>query len=186
MTMAEAPGYPPLDDAQFPEGLADLLAGFAGRLNVYRVMAHHPALLRAWADLRGHVVLETALGQEFSEVVILRTGVHLGSAYEWAHHVSRARALGMADARIASIRGDVAGMAAADATLAGAVDALFLDKRLSKARQGALVDLVGTGGMFDLIATVGFYSTLGYILNSFEVPLDDGVAQELAERPLGG
>ena len=175
---------PPLSDADWPDAARDLLDGFAGRLNVYRVMAHHPDLLIAWANLRDHVVRKTSLGPEYSEVVILRTGVHLGSHYEWSHHVHRSRALGMADARIASVRGDLDGMAAEDAVLAGAVDALFTDKRLSDAQATAVRDLVGTGGLFDLIATVGFYSTLGYILNSFDTPVDEGVARDLAAQPL--
>ena len=61
--------------------------GFAGQLNVYRTMAHHPALVRAWAPMRQHVVKDTALGLERSEVVILRTGHRMGSAYEWAHRL---------------------------------------------------------------------------------------------------
>ena len=74
---------PPLTDAEWPEPLADLRDGFAGQLNVYRTMAHHPALVRAWAPLRQHIVKDTALGLERSEVVILRTGHRMGSAYEW-------------------------------------------------------------------------------------------------------
>ena len=46
------PALPPLTDAQWPSDLADLLKGFAGGLNVYRVMAHNPALLRAWEGLQ--------------------------------------------------------------------------------------------------------------------------------------
>src|SRR5690606_6271144 len=92
----------PLADAAWPDEVAHMLDGFAGQLNVYRVMAHHPALLQAWSDYRNHVVLENALGAELSEVAILRTGHRLGSPYEWAHHVKRARLLGMKDARIAS------------------------------------------------------------------------------------
>ena len=81
--------YAPLSDTDWPPALADMAQGFAGRLNVYRTMAHHPALLRAWAPLRGHVVQTSTLGPQISEVVILRTGHRLGAAYEWAHHISR-------------------------------------------------------------------------------------------------
>lgn len=176
----------PITDADWPEAAKALRDGFAGKLNVYRVMAHHPALLNAWAPLRAHVVLDNVLGKQLSEVVILRTGVRLGSDYEWSHHVSRARACGMEDVRIASIRGAIDAMAPYDAVLARAVDELFDDKRLSGATQEALVALVGREGMFDVLATVGFYSTLGFILNSFGTPLDDDVAAELAARPLGG
>lgn len=178
------PAFPPLTDDSWPEAARGLRDGFAGKLNVYRVMAHHPALLNAWAPLRAHVVVDNVLGKQFSEVVILRTGVHLGSSYEWNHHVSRGRACGMSDARIASIKGAPDGMEPDDATLARAVDELFTDKRLTPETQTALVALVGREGVFDVIATVGFYSTLGYILNSCHTPLDANVAAELEAQPL--
>ena len=103
-----AADFPPIPDADWPEQIADLADGYAGRLNVYRVMAHHPDLLRAWGGLRQQVVIDTALGPERSEVAILRTGHRMGSRYEWQQHISRARALGMTDARIASMaRGEI-------------------------------------------------------------------------------
>ena len=176
--------FHPLADADWPESLAPLKGGFATGLNVYRTMAHHPALLTAWAPLRAHVVTAPALTPDQSEVVILRTGHRLGAAYEWAHHVHRGRKIGMDDARIASIKGPVAAMAPADATLAQAVDDLFDARRLSPASQQALLDLVGTEGMFDVIATTGFYTVLGYIVESFDTPIDAAIAAELKENPL--
>ena len=92
--MTAAYPLPPISDADWPEEIADMTGGFAGKLNVYRPMAHDPALLRAWTDLRQHVVLESALGLELVEVVILRTGVRLNSRYEWQQHISRARKVG--------------------------------------------------------------------------------------------
>lgn len=180
MTDAPSP-IAPLSDADWPEAAADLRDGFAGALNVYRTMAHHPALLTAWAPLRAHVVQRTALGLERSEVVILRTGLRMGSPYEWAHHVSRARALGFPDARIEAIRGMPEGE---DGLLVQAVDAIFDEKRLPRALDAALADAIGREAVFDLIATVGFYTVLGTILNTYDVPIDDRVAQEMADNPL--
>ncbi|WP_428924860.1 carboxymuconolactone decarboxylase family protein [Marinibacterium sp. SX1] len=177
----------PLDDAGWPDEIRDLRDGFAGRLNVYRVMAHHPELLRAWAPLRAHVVTDSALGADRSEVVILRTAHRFGSAYEWAHHVSRARKLGFSDARIAALgRDDPAGADADDGLIARAVDALIDDRRLSPDLDRALVALIGRKGVMDLIATVGFYSVLGYMLMSFDTPIDDDIATEMARAPLHG
>ena len=173
-----------ITDDDWPESLAASKGGFATGLNVYRTMAHHPDLLAAWAPLRAHVVTNPSLTPDQSEVVILRTGHRLGAAYEWAHHVHRGRKIGMGDARIASIAGPLAAMTAADATLARAVDDLFDTRRLSPASQQSLVDLVGAQGMFDLIATVGFYSVLGFIVESFDTPIDTAVAAELKEKPL--
>ena len=175
--------FPPLQDDDWPESAEALKDSFATKLNVYRTMAHNPALLNAWAPLRQHVVLDNALGNELSEVAILRTGHRLGSSYEWSQHVHRARACGMSDSRINKVRGPLEGMRKDDATVARAVDELFYEKRLSPHTQQALVDLVGKEGMLDVIATVGFYSTLGYILNSCETPLDDDIAEALQEKP---
>lgn len=179
--MTEKPRLAPLTDDAWPEALADLRGGFAGGLNVYRTMAHHPALVRAWAPLRQHLVKDGALGPERSEIVILRVGVRLGSAYEWMHHVSRSRALGMSDDRIRSVLGQGEGE---DALLIRAVDAILDERRLPPALERELAAAVGTAGVFDLIATVGFYQVLGTILMTYEVPVDGPVARELAEAPI--
>ena len=171
---------PPLGDDQWPVSIADLNDDFAGALNVYRTMAHHPYLLRAWAPLRMHIVKDTALGPERSELVILRAAYRMGSAYEWAHHVSRARKLGMSDERIAAMREMPEGL---DGLIARAVDSLFENKRLSLEEEQRLSDAIGRPAVFDLIATVGFYSVLGYLLMTYETPIDHGVAEEMAAAP---
>ena len=172
---------PPIRDADWPEAIAEMKSGFAGALNVYRTMAHHPALLKAWAPLRQHIVKDSALGPVRSELVILRAAHRLGSPYEWAHHVSRSRVLGMSDGRIAAMRGMPEGE---DGLIARAVDALFDDKRLSPALENELAGMLGREAVFDLIATVGFYSVLGFVLMTYETPIDEAVAREMAERPL--
>lgn len=173
----------PLSPQDWPDVLSDLRDGFAGRLNVYRTMAHHPALLRAWAGLRAHVVDNTALGRERGEVVILRTGARLGADYEIAHHVCRARALGIGEARIAAILGDGGGLEEGDAALVAAVDALIDTARLPAPLREDLIPAIGIEGVFDVMATVGFYTTLGFIVKSFDVPVDAAVTAALAARP---
>lgn len=172
---------PPVSDADWPASIADMKSGFAGALNVYRTMAHHPELLKAWATLRQHVVKDSALGPVRSEVVILRAAHRMGSPYEWAHHVSRARALGMSDARIAAIRGMPE---SEDGLIVRAVDALFDQRRLSPELEAELAAVLGRKGVFDLIATVGFYSVLGYILMTYDTPIDAPIVAEMKERPL--
>lgn len=174
---------PPIGDADWPEGIADMKDGFAGALNVYRTMAHHPDLLRAWAPLRQHVVKDNALGPAYSELVILRAAHRLGSSYEWAHHVSRSRILGISDRRISAMRGMPDGMDGMDGLIAQAVDALLDDRHLSSALEAKLAAALGRKAVFDLMATVGFYSTLGYILMTYDTPLDDPVASEMVGKP---
>lgn len=175
---------PPLTEQDWPPELADMLPGFAGSLNVYKVMAHHPDLLRAWAGLRAHLVTDSALAPQELEVVILRAGHRLGSTYEWAQHILRARATGMDDARIASIKGAVDGMTPGDRMLCVAVDDLFESARLAPATLSALMGTHGKAAVLDLMATVGFYSSLGFMLNTFETPLDDDATKALEIAPL--
>lgn len=172
---------PPLTDSEWPAEITDLRSGFAGALNVYRVMAHHPALLRAWAPLRQHIVKDNALGLERLEVVILRTAYRMGSDYEWAHHVSRARKLGMSDERISTLRDMPIGE---DGLIARAVDALIDERAIPAALEAELSAAIGRPAVIDLIATVGFYSVLGYLLLSYDTPLDDDVAAEMRRAPL--
>ncbi len=113
--------------------------------------------------------------------MILRAAHRIGSPYEWAHHVSRARVLGMSDTRIAALQGEPEGE---DGLIVRAVDALFDEKRLSLALEAELAAAIGRTGVFDLVATVGFYSVLGYMLMTYETPIDEMIAAEMAERPL--
>jgi 4-carboxymuconolactone decarboxylase len=176
------PVLPPLSDAEWPPELADLLKGFAGNLNVYRVMAHHPALVRAWTDLRNHIVTANTLSPQQQEIVILRAGHRWGSAYEWAHHVVRGRAAGLDDARIAHARAprDRLHSDAIDDLLMTAVDHLIDDGRLPITLRETLMVRIGAKAVLDLMATVGMYSTLAFILQTFETPIEPDIALQAA------
>lgn len=172
---------PPVADAEWPDQIADMRDGFAGQLNVYRTMAHHPALLRSWAPLRQHLVKDSALGPERLEVVILRTGHRLGSHYEWSHHVSRARALGFSDDRIRAVASMPDGE---DGLIVQAVDALFDLHRIPAPLEAELAAAIGRPAIFDLIATVGFYTVLGGIVQTYDTPVDQAVTDELSKSPI--
>lgn len=184
MTQPKISPLQPVSKENWPTSIDDLATEFAGRLNVYRIMAHNPALVRAWVDLRQHIVLDTSLGRERSEIVILRAATHLKSDYEWNHHLARSRDLGLSDQRIAAMRGAPSEMAPEDAVLACAVDDLMTSARVQPQTLASLMQLVGKEGTLDLMATIGFYSTLGFILNTFDAPLDDAVAAAISGHPL--
>jgi alkylhydroperoxidase family enzyme len=153
---------------------------FARALNVYRTMAHNPGLLAAWAPLRAHVVLGGALSEAQKEIVILRTGYHWGSAYERAHHIVRGRLAGLSDARIARTAKPAedwcadGGVADEDTRLMAATDALLTHGRLTEAE----LKLLDPAWLLDIIATIGFYTTLAFIVNSFDTPIDTHIAPD--------
>lgn len=177
--------FAPVSDVHWPPQLQSMQGGFATQLNVYRAMAHHPPLLLAWANLREHIVRQNTFSAVELEIIILRTGCRRGSPYEWAHHVLRGRKAGLDDRRIRSVATRPASTNYADdLLLIAAVDELVDSNRLSPATLTALTARFGRAGVLDLMATVGMYTTLAYLVNSFDTPLDTDVAAELAVRPL--
>lgn len=177
--------FAPLSDTEWPPALEEMRGGFATALNVYRVMAHNPALLAAWRDFRNHVVLNNRLDPPSLEIVILRTGFRRGSRYEWMQHIVRGRTAGLDDRRIAAAALPPNQAASAeDAMLMRCVDALVDANRIPDELQHALAARFGREGVLDLIATVGMYSTLAWLLESFGTPIDDDIAAALDQAPL--
>lgn len=168
----------PLRDAEWPGEIDHLLGGFAGKLNIYRVMARHPELLAAWETLRNHVVLGNALAPQQLEAVILRAGHRWQSPYELAHHVVRGGVAGLSETDIEAARAPAQawGHNTAHRRLMSAVDDLLDTGRLSESSRVDLEKEIGLKGIFDLMATVGMYTTLAFVANSFEVPIDADIS----------
>ena len=59
---------------------------------LYRVLAHSPLMLRAYAGLARGLRYEAQTPRALRELMILRTAQLTGSEYEWAHHRAMAAA----------------------------------------------------------------------------------------------
>ena len=80
----------PLPSEHWDKTLEPIIAGTnGGPINVHKLMANNPALLKAWWDFRNHSVEGGTLGKRSGELVILRVAVHMQAWYEWGSHVDR-------------------------------------------------------------------------------------------------
>jgi alkylhydroperoxidase family enzyme len=70
---------------------------------LYRALAHAPQMLRAYSVLARGLRYDATTDRALREIVILRTARLADSAYEWAHHVPMARAVGVRDDQIGSL-----------------------------------------------------------------------------------
>lgn len=165
---------PPLAEDRWDPTLAEVRRQLGHPLNVHRVMAHHPELMIGWMPFRDHIVRQSTLDQRLRELLILRTAHLLDVAYEWEHHVARARASGVADEEIERLRrGPDAWSTEPEASVLRAADELCRgDRALSAGTAAALIELLGTRGLLDVIFTVGAYTTLAYLLRSVGVVMD--------------
>jgi len=175
---------PPLAEVDGKDArLADVLRDMNGSpINVHRLMANHPELLRAWWPFRIHAVTGGELGARRTEIVVLVTADAMQNAYEWDSHVDRGLAAGLTSTEIAAIQSHGGRWAPADALLIDMVRALTDRHRIPPALLERAKAHYSPREVMDVIFVHGAYVTLGGLLNSWPVPLDDEVATRLEAR----
>jgi alkylhydroperoxidase family enzyme len=86
---------------------AEVFAGFAaeGRdpIALYRVLAHSPLMLRAYAGLARGLRYEAQTPRPLRELMILRVAQLTASDYEWAHHRAMAASAGVGAEQVAAL-----------------------------------------------------------------------------------
>jgi len=90
------------DDPLAREQFAKLAAG-RGILNLHRMMAYAPELMKASGDMAVAFRHEAILARALAEIVILRTAQVVACDYEWERHVPIARAAGVSEQQIAEV-----------------------------------------------------------------------------------
>ena len=53
---------------------------------------------------------------------------------------------------------------------------------LAPEQESALAAAIGRKAVIDLIAMVGFYSVLGYLLKTYDTPLDNNIQKEAVRK----
>ncbi len=164
----------PLESAKWPAELDDIHTFLDRPLNIHNIMAHHPALMKAWMPLRNHIVSNSTLSARQRELLILRTAHNCHADYEWQHHVERGRAAGLTSVEIERVKhgADAVGWPAAAAALLQAADDCHSGFRIQKKTLAALEGLYSEQQQLDITVTVGLYITLALIIRTYDVPLE--------------
>lgn len=142
--------------------------------NIFKVLAHHPALVKRWTPFAGHILSKQTLPFRDREMLILRIGWLNQAEYEFAQHELIAKRGGLSDADIEWIKtGPGAGWSEKERALIQAADDLFENSVVSDATWATLSKSYSTEQMMDIVFTIGQYNLVSWALNSFGVPLDD-------------
>lgn len=176
-----APRVRPVDlDRLSPEQeavLGPLRGGRLGVLNIFRTLANAPAALTAFLGWGQYILSrkQNALPERERELAILRVGYNCGAGYEWTQHKEIGLQAGLTEAEIEAIKrgGSDPAWSATDRAILRACDELTSDFHVSDATWAALAPL-GEKGRMDLVMTVGQYTQVSMMLNSFGVQLDPG------------
>lgn len=183
-----APRIEPVDldrlDADQRAALEPFLSTGGGKvgggriLNIFRTLAHAPKALTSFLAWGGYILSKrNALSERDRELVILRTGYNCRSGYEWMQHKRIGLDAGLTKEEMERIKAgpDAAGWSDLDRAMLRATDDLTSNHFVSDANWEALAPL-GDKGRMDLVFTVGQYTQVSMMLNSFGVQYEDGEA----------
>ena len=179
--------YP--DPKSVPAAVQALLDARPPR-NVFRMLAHAPALMPGLMELTGAILYRATLDPVLRELVILRVGHLCGSSYEVHQHRKISQAVGIAQAKIDGTAKD------ADPALYDARELVVLQLaeqvvRKVKADDGLFFEAVRTLGnelTMEVLVVIGLYVMLAQVLENAEVALEEGggPSQDAVSEIFGG
>ena len=162
--------------------LQDVVADMRGSpINVHKLMANNPELLRAWWSFRMHMVSGGSLEQRDCELVILRVATHVKTWYEWAAHVVRGIRAGLSEEEIERVIDgpSAVGWPVRDALLLQAVDELFKSRAITPQTLEKLGEHYSAQNILDLIALQGLYISIACMIGTWEIEVEESVASKL-------
>ncbi len=176
---ADTPRIPPLPVDERDDQVQELLGGVGltgPASNIFDTLVRHPGLFRRWLPFGGKL-LSGKLPARDRELLILRTGWHCRSEYEWGQHVLIARSVGITDDEIAAVTagpGDPS-WSAFDRVLLTAADELHNEASISDATWAVLAEHYDERQLIEVPMLVGHYHMVAFTLNSLGVQREDGV-----------
>ena len=175
----DIPRIPPLAEDEWPEEVADILRGarnLVGHdMNFFSTMARHPKLYRSWARFGNQVRLKSSLPSRDRELLILRVGWLCQAGYEFTHHVTVARAVGIGDDEIEQVKAgpDADGWDRFDAALLRAADELHATAFVTDDTWKTLAERYSPQQLMDVVFCVGLYVLVSMAVKSFGVQLEE-------------
>jgi len=170
----------PLEAAQWDEEQREILAPLSrgGQVfNIFKTLIRHPKLLKRWLPFANHILGKSTLSPREREILILRVGWKCEAPYEWAQHVVIGKRAGLQDLEIERIKegAGAPGWTTSEAALLNAADELLGKVRIGDETWAILTAHYDTRQLMDIVFTVGNYSLVSMALNTFGVPLDEGL-----------
>lgn len=147
----------------------------------FNILLHFPELGGAVWNIFSALADHSTLPASVREVAILLTGAKSSALYELYSHESVALRLGMSLEKVATL---AAGQRPADLTREenvafDVVSVLNRGGQIPNTTYRTAVDCFGEQGVAELACTVGCYSTIGFLLNSFDISIP---ATEIADE----
>lgn len=171
---------PYADPDAFDEKTQNLISRLAP-LNIFRMMAHAPGLLRPFVDLGGAFLYEGTLDPITRECAILRVGYLSHASYETAQHEKIGRDVGMSDDLIEAVKigPSATGLSDEQKLTLAYVDDLVANVKAGDATFLPALAHFGAETLQELTLISGYYMMVCRFLETFEVDIESGGAAGL-------
>jgi 4-carboxymuconolactone decarboxylase len=163
---------PPLAPADLTPAQAEAARVFAQERGAevfgpFVPLIRSPELMLHLQRVGAHCRYRSAVGLKLTELVILIIARRLGQGVEWAIHAPIAARAGLAEETIAAIAQGRRPPALPDdeALVLDAIEELLAHRGWSDATYAAVRARFGEAGVIDLVATAGYYATIGLVMN---------------------
>lgn len=154
---------------------------------LYRVLAHSPRMLRAYAGLARGLRYEAETPRALRELMILRTAQLTGSEYEWAHHRTMAAANGVPDTKVRALAAWPESPLFDEPERAAlrCVDEIH-EVALSDEAFAGLERSVGAPATVELVLLAAFYEAVARIIQALGLEVESPYRHYLGELELRG
>ena len=137
----------------------------------FNAFLHNPALGKHWSAIGETLRFRSRLDKRLFELAILIIAVHWRSGHEWAAHSALARAEGLSDDVIDTLRHGHRPVFARDdeQIIHDFVRELVHERHVGDTAYAEAVALIGEDQIVELVNTCGYYIALAAMLNAFDV-----------------
>lgn len=151
----------------------------------YDALMNHPQLCKRVEELGFYLKFEGHLPRPVYQFTVLAVARATGAGFEWADHVAHARAAGVPDAVIATLkdRGLEGAYAPPFAQAAAVLAATLRWQDVPQAAQDEAMAAFGKQGFVELVVLSGFYQMFAAINQGFDVALPGRISMDIVETP---
>ncbi|MGH8872676.1 MAG: carboxymuconolactone decarboxylase family protein [Acidimicrobiia bacterium] len=138
--------------------------------DLYRALAHQPAMLEAWLDFSSSLRREPAVSRALRELMILRSAQMHDARYQWRDHVRMAAEAGVGPEQVDGLEDWASSTLFDEKTrCALAFTEEMVRGELSDATLDELVELFTPAERIELILTAGFYCMVPRVLDALRL-----------------
>jgi 4-carboxymuconolactone decarboxylase len=140
----------------------------------FQVLMPVPPLADRIAELGAYLRFNGILAAPERELAVLAVARELECQYEWSGHEAIARRDGTRPEAIEIVRarGALDGLTERERLVVTVVQTLIRDRRLPDSLFATARDTLGQAHLVELVAVIGFYTMISYVLNGFGLEPD--------------